>query len=290
VRFLPKNRRRFWILFGLLLVLAVATIWYRHWSPKMELSTAHYTIRSTASPEQTRKVAEMVEILNTAYLRVFTNLPPATGRKLQLKLYRDRAEFRRVNPWVGWAEAFYRKPYCNAYYSEDEVNPYHWMLHEATHQLNNEVAHFKLAKWVDEGLATYFSTSMVKDGKPTPGEIDRNTYPIWWLDSSYLTGDINRDIAVNKFIPLKVIVTGRGGPDLNHNVNLHYVHWWSLSHFLFKFDGGKYQNGYFQVIQEGGSLAAFEKYVGPADRIQTEWYAYLRELSTMRSPALTPSH
>src|SRR5581483_770218 len=155
VRFLPKNRRRFWILFGLLLVLAVATIWYRHWSPKMELSTAHYTIRSTASPEQTRKVAEMVEILNTAYLRVFTNLPPATGRKLQLKLYRDRAECRRVNPWVGWAEAFYRKPYCNAYYSEDEVNPYHWMLHEATHQLNNEVAHFKLAKWVDEGLATY---------------------------------------------------------------------------------------------------------------------------------------
>ena len=249
----------------------------------------HYLIRSSASPEQTRQVGEMVEILHSAYLRVFTNLPPATGQKLQLNLYQDRAEFRRVNPLVGWAEAFYRKPYCNAYYSEEEVNPYHWMLHEATHQLNNEVAHFKLAKWADEGLATYFSTSEVRDGTLTPGRIDRNTYPIWWLDNSYLTGDMNHDIAVHKFIPLKAILTGEGGPNLNQNVNLYYVHWWSLSHFLFHFEGGKYREAYFNVIREGGTLAAFEKHVGPTERIQSEWYGYFRELSTARLPALEPS-
>ena len=51
----------------------------------------------------------------------------------------------RVNPNLGWAEAFYREPYCRAYFSDREVNPYHWMLHESVHQLNREVARLKLA-------------------------------------------------------------------------------------------------------------------------------------------------
>ena len=36
---------------------------------------------------------------------------------LKMKLFKDRKEFRRTHPSLGWAEAFYRAPYCQAYYS-----------------------------------------------------------------------------------------------------------------------------------------------------------------------------
>ena len=109
-----------------------------------------------------------------------------------------------------------------------------------------------------------------------PGQIDGNTYPIWWLDELKLSGDIQKDIASNQIIPLRAIITGRGGPNIDENFNLYYVHWWSLSHFLFQFEGGKYREAYGKVLQAGGSLEAFEKQVGPIERIQGEWYLYLQ--------------
>src|SRR5207249_1270633 len=145
----------------------------------------------------------------------------------------------RVHRRLGWAEAFYQEPFCHAYYSSAEDNPYHWMLHEATHQLNRELAQFKMPKWSDEGVATYFSTSRINNGVLNPGQIDSNTYPIWWLSDLTLTGDVQKDIARNQVIPLRAIVTGKGGPDIDEYFNLYYVHWWSLSHFLFEFEGGK---------------------------------------------------
>ena len=101
---------------------------------------------------------------------------------MQIKLYRDRAEMRRINPGLGWAEAFYSKPYCRAYYSAEEINPCHWMLHESVHQLNEEVAHLRLEKWLSEGLAEYLSTSQLHPAGLAVGQIDRNTYPVWWID------------------------------------------------------------------------------------------------------------
>jgi hypothetical protein len=51
-----------------------------------------------------------------------------------------------------------------------------------------------------------------------------------------------------------------------------YLHGWSLSHFLFQFDGARYRQGYLRVIRDGGSVGSFEKNIGPLERIPTEWY------------------
>ena len=91
-----------------------------------------------------------MELLYNAYSNRLGSLPqfqPAHP-KLRVKLFKDRDELRRVNPGLGWAEAFYREPYCLAYFSAHEINPCHWMLHEATHQLNHEVAHLRLEHWL----------------------------------------------------------------------------------------------------------------------------------------------
>ena len=174
----------------LVLILVLVGDWrYRRWHPTVTLTTDHYLIRSSASETQTKEIGEVVETLYRAYATLFSGWPemgPA-HESLQLRLFKDRREFRRCNRGLGWAEAFYREPSCYAYYSAVEIGPYHWMLHEAVHQLNREVIRLRAPPWVDEGLAAYFSTSRLKEGALQLGEIDRNAYPVWWLDDMDLS-------------------------------------------------------------------------------------------------------
>ena len=277
---IPNRPWRLLVLFSIAAGIFAANYLYRRWTPNMELSTEHYVIYSTATPEHTRKTGDVVEMLYAVYRDTFSDLADSdyAHEKLKLKLFKDRAQFRRCNDGIGWAEAFYRHPYCYAYYPTDEVSPYHWMVHEAVHQLNHEVARFNLAKWAEEGIAEYFSTSEIDAQGLHLGRIDRHTYPIWWLGEMELSGDIRKDIERSKIIPLAAIVSGSGGPDIDEHFNLYYIHWWSLSHFLFHYENGKYRQAYLQTIAAGGTVEAFKKHIGPIDRIQEQWYEYLRRL------------
>jgi hypothetical protein len=249
----------------------------RSWAPERELETEHYRIQSSASEGDTKTVGDAVESLNAAYGEYFADRIPADAKPglLRMKLYRDRGEFRFVNRINGWAEAFYLKPFCHAYYDGGQANPYHWMLHEATHQLNWEVAGFKLKKWLEEGIACYFGASQLRGENLLPGVVNEEAYPVWWLLDADFSGRIDSDIAGGAIIPLRDIVTGKGGPDMDRAFNTYYVHWWTLVHFLFDFDNQKYRAATMDLISEGGSLAGFERHIGKLDKIQREWYGYL---------------
>ncbi|TKR29435.1 DUF1570 domain-containing protein [Luteimonas gilva] len=253
-------------------------------------TTVHYAIASNATPEQTARVAQAVESLYAAYAECFREriAPQANAPKLKLMLYRDRAEFEANNASQPWAEAYYRAPWSYAYYDAGEKNPYHWMLHEATHQLRNEVAHFPKTKWIDEGVASYFSTSRLRDGKLALGEIDPDTYPIWQLRGLNLTGDLQEDIRKGRIVPLRDLMADTGPPIAEH-VNLYYVEYWSLSHFLFHYRDGRYAQRYRALIAQPGTPEAFERLIGPIERIQDEWYAYLKtQLPPARYPMKGP--
>jgi len=264
----------------LALVLGVAAWKYlpRPWHPTQTVETPHHKIYSTATPFQIEHTAQALELLYTAYSNRLgcvrgwqTNHP-----KLQIKLYQDRNEMRRVNPGLGWAEAFYRAPFCRAYYSADEINPYQWMLHESVHQLNHEVAHLELAKWLEEGLAEYFSTSRINANELAVGKIDLNTYPVWWLETLATRATLTENLTNGSVIPLRAIITGSGGPSLDTEFNLYYLHWWTLTYFIFESE--KYHERALALIQSGGGLEAFEKIIGPVDQVQTEWHDYVRRL------------
>jgi Protein of unknown function (DUF1570) len=248
-------------------------------SSQQIINTAHYAITSSATPAQTQKIATAVEILYTAYNKHFDMSARATSvaqGKMPLRLYKDQEEFKQHNQSRPWAEAYYQFPTCYAYYPATDINPYHWMLHEATHQLNVEVAHFKLSKWLDEGLATYFSTSKIQNGLLVPGTIDPNTYPIWWLHDIELTNDVHHDLAMGKIIPLRVLIsdTGSGSDD---NVNRYYIGYWSLTYFLWHFDNARYAEPFRQLILAGGSAKDFERLIGPIDEIEVQWHTFLRQ-------------
>ena len=291
---LPAKPKRLLILFGLLLAILAGENIYRHWTPTHTHATTHYSILSSALPQQTVETGDKVEALYAAYLATFKTWPELhqPHAQLQLKLFKDRAEFRRCNRAIGWAEAFYRPPTCHAYYSAAEFNPHHWMLHEAVHQLNHEVARLDLAKWADEGLGEYFSTSFLRNGRLEVGTVDRNTYPVWWLDELKLSGNLQQDLTNGTVIPLRAILNGYGGPSLDKNFNLYYLHWWSLTHLLFEGQGGKYRDQVAPLLRDGASLASFENRIGPVERLQSEWYQHLQGLqwsvfhigTTNRSP------
>lgn len=273
----PREIR--WLIY-LVLVLAVAAWKYlpRPWHPTLTIETTHYKIYSTATHEQIDNTARALDLLYTAYSNQLgsvsswqPNHPP-----LQIKLYKDRAEMRRINPGLGWAEAFYREPFCRAYYSDDEINPYHWMLHESVHQLNHEVAHLKLAKWLEEGLAEYFSTSQILSNRLAVGRIDLNTYPVWWIGEIATSSNLTENISNGSVIPLRAIISGSGGPNMNDQFNLYYLHWWTLTRFIF--ENQKYHDHALALVERGGELDAFEELIGPVDQVQIEWHEYVRQM------------
>lgn len=269
-----------------LLVALVIAAWKfvpRPWHPSLTIESPHHVVYSTATRQQTEDTAQTLELLYRAYSNRLGSLPDfqRTHPQLQVKLFKDRAEFRRINPGLGWAEAFYDEPYCRAYYSASEINPYHWMLHEAVHQLNHEVAHLKLAKWLEEGLAEYFSTSRLESNELAVGRIDPNTYPVWWMDEIAISADLAQNLGNGSVIPLRAIITNSGGPGMNGHFNLYYLHWWTLTHFIF--ESPRYRERALTLTKEGGGLATFEQTIGSVEQVQTEWHTYVRNLKTLLS-------
>ena len=137
------NSRQTRLVLYLIVLLGVVVCRHvpRPWKPTQTIETPHYIIASAASLAQSTETRRVAELLYNAYSNRFGTLPSFRHAhpKLKLLLYKDRQEFHWVNPGLGWAEAFYRKPYCRAYYAADEINPYHWMLHEAVHQFLSTV-------------------------------------------------------------------------------------------------------------------------------------------------------
>jgi hypothetical protein len=285
-RIFATRSRRLTVYLVVLTAIAAWRFLPRPWSPAFTVTTQHFTIFSSAPKFQAEMVGITVEQLYAAYSNQFYPLPAFTSghAPLKMKLYKDRKEFRRVNPGVDWAEAFYRKPYCHAYHSEEEINPYHWMVHEAVHQLNSEVAHIEPVKWLEEGLAEYFSTSRFTRGRLAIGHIDPNTYPVWWLETIATTGNLDTNIQNGSVIPLRAIVSGKGGPLMRRHVNLYYLHWWTLTHFVF--ETPKYRTNALKLIMDGGGVEAFEKHVGKVESIQSEWHEHVRRLKAEMAEGL----
>lgn len=241
-----------------------------------KLLTAHYEITSTATRDETREVAATVEALRDAWFDFFDDARTDPSGLMPLRLYGSRDEFKRNNRSRPWAEAYYLPPTCHAYFARRTENPHHWMLHEATHQLNDVGLGLRGPRWINEGLAAYFGASRLVDGRLQRGDADVHAYPIWWLDGIGYSGDLAADIAAKRVVPLRALITGEGA-DINETLNPHYVGFWSLTHFLIHHRDGTYLPKYRQLIREGGSLEAFERLIGPLHEIQPEWYEYLMQ-------------
>ena len=67
-----------------------------------------------------------------------------------------------------------------------------------------------------------------------------------------------------------------GGPSLSSHFNLYYLHWWTLTYFVF--ESQPHRDRALALLQRGGGLEAFEQTIGPVEQVQSEWHAYVRRL------------
>ncbi len=230
------------------------------------IDTPHYRIHSSASADHAAEVGQALESLHAAYAALF---PIATDPgRLPVILYRDRAEFSRNNRSSPWAEAYYLDPACYAYFDAAARNPHHWAMHEAVHQLARKASGFKRNRWIDEGLASYFSASRRVDGRLQPGNIDSTAYPAWWLADA--TGKRKMPI------PLEVLLSNGSGPDVDTHFNQYYLSAWSLTHFLLHRDNGRHASAYRAFLEAGADRNAFLRHIGPIETIESQWIQYFR--------------
>jgi hypothetical protein len=242
--------------------------------------TANYQVTSWATVEQTTQVGSTVEALLRAYLDFFKLDDKAIPKGgLKLTLYRSRAQFKEKHPGLKWPEASYERGVTYAYVEPHEPHNTDWMLREATRQLNAQVAHTAQETWIDEGLAAYFSASSLEDYTLTPGRINPKAYPVQWLRRIGPSGDMQKDLTSGRLVPLRTLVSGQGGPNVD-DINRWYLGWWSLTHFLLHGEGGKYAEGFHRLARsKSATLADFEREIGPVDAVQAEWYRYLQGLA-----------
>ena len=91
-------------------------------------------------------------------------------------------------------------------------------------------------------------------------------------------------LANGSVIPLRALVTNRGGPRLNSHFNLYYLHWWTLTHLVFESE--MHRTNAAKLLEAGGGLEAFERLIGPVDQVQVEWHRYVRELKARLRPGI----
>lgn len=104
---------------------------------------------------------------------------------------------------------------------------------------------------------------------------DTNTYPVWWLCEFGRTGDLEQDKRNGSVIPLEAVLSGRGGPDMDREFNLYYVHWWSLTHYLLHSQEAPHSG------RVAGILAGRKDSGGTADDIavlERFWYGHTQAI------------
>lgn len=278
---LSNKSKRLLIILAVMIGIYAYTQIRKAWSPKLVHKTEHYKIESNQTEDVTKKIGTKLENQYQAYTKLFEG---KKNKKLYaIRVYKDRKEFKRVNPDPGWAEALYIDPVCHFYIDTDKANPYHWGFHEAVHQLNNEYAGLNLPIWADEGLATLFSTAIIDKKGNLTKKTDPNTYPMWWIPHLELTNNIKQDIKAKQFIAIKDIVHSREPIRINIYFNKYYIMWWALTHELYWGDDGKYRKDYLKFIQGKTSLNDFYKKVILPNNIETKVH---QKLKKMKAPVI----
>jgi len=102
--------------------------------------------------------------------------------------------------------------------------------------------------------------------------------PIWWLSALGLSGDLSRDMADKKIMSIMSIINDEKPLKMNQHVNLYYIHWFSLVHFLLEGEQGKYRKTFMACVKTPSGLEAFEENIGPYQVIGPQWYQHLLQM------------
>ena len=65
---------------------------------------------------------------------------------------------------------------------------------------------------------------------------------------------------------------------MSEHVNLYYIQWFSLVHFLLEGENGKYRQAFMACVKTPSGLEKFEENIGQYQLIEEQWYQHLLQL------------
>ncbi|HQF55022.1 MAG TPA: DUF1570 domain-containing protein [Fibrobacteria bacterium] len=256
-------------LLGILIAVATA-----NGGKFQEYDSPHFHMWSTASQSRTRSAMDAAETLHRRWTAWIGVKESQTHRRHKLRLFSTRDEMRGSLLGMRWAEAIYHDSICEQYDDRFAVRPWHWLVHEATHQLAHEDSRLHLPRWANEGLACLFSTARQNKGNLILGSVDAETYPVWWLKKTPPTGDFAKDMRALLVPPSRFLVES-DFTDIGPSVNAHYMSWWSFAHFLNKTDSVAWKDWILRDATPAGLAMRF----GSGPDLDRKWYAHVLTLA-----------
>lgn len=239
-----------------------------------EFDSPHFYMWSTAPQSRTRSAMDAAEILHRRWAAWTGAKDGKSHPRHKLRLFSSRDEMRRTLPGLGWAEAIYHDSICDQYDDRFATRPWHWLVHEATHQLAYEDARLELPRWANEGLACLFSTARQRKGDLALGSVDPETYPVWWLQKTPPTGDFAKDMRA-LLVPPSRFLAESDFAAIGESVNAHYMSWWSFAHFLNTTDSAAWKDW----VLHDPTPAGLAKRFGSGPNLDRKWYAHVLTLA-----------
>lgn len=270
----PHRIRPATILLGILIAAAAGPAVATGTGKFQEIESPHFHMWSTAPQPRAKSAMDAAETLHRSWTAWTGAKDSKPHPRHKLRLFSSRDEMRRALPGLGWAEAIYHDSICDQYDDRFATRPWHWLVHEATHQLAYEDSHLRLPRWANEGLACLFSTSRQRKGDLILGSVDAETYPVWWLQKTPPTGDFAKDMRA-LLVPPSRFLAESDFKGIGESVNAHYMSWWSFAHYLNKTDSAAWKDWVLHDPTPEGLAKRF----GSGPQLDRKWYAHVLALA-----------
>lgn len=228
------------------------------WWTRAEMrNIGNYSIKTDLPADQANQLARHLNLMHEEYSRRLASLPPRSPTPMNVMIFKHRREYMDVLrtrfgvDGRGTGGIFFVNASGTALAFWIEKLPQRRIIdvlqHEGFHQFAYTRFGSDLPVWANEGLAEFFSESVLVNktfiiGQSKPRVIDA----------------VKKAIELNEHIPLRQMITmsrGKWGEALiSGNASLQYHQAWSMVHFLVYGDNGRYTQSfeaYLRLINSG---------------------------------------
>jgi tetratricopeptide (TPR) repeat protein len=248
---------------------------------RFDYETPHYRVTTDISPEASKRYGDNLEAAFRQYSSAFKGASARSGAKPRVSIFmtaenyytyfellsEDRGQNTLGVFWPGLNElVLFEK-------SGDMSDTNHTLYHEAVHQFMTLLTNRTPPFWYNEGIAEYMGSIKVQDGKVLEkGLVLRDRLPYAQLA-----------IEVKAELPFDKIMNETPREFYSGNVGLKYAQAWSMIHFFYEFEKGKYRpliEEYFESLRAGRTPRdCFDKvFKEKQETLQKEWRDFTKGL------------
>ena len=266
-------------------MLKVQRLGPRELGCRFEYETAHYRITSDISEEATKRYGDNLEAAWRHYAATFKGAPPRAGAKPRVSIFMTAENyytyFELLSEDRGENTLGVFRPNLNELVlfekASDLADTNHTLYHEAVHQFMTLMTSRTPPYWYNEGVAEYMGAIKIQNGKVVEKWLVLNR-----LALMQYALEVKAELAFEKIMnetPGEFYGTG--------NVFLKYAQAWSMVHFFYEFEKGKYQpliEKYFELLRAGKTPRECYDTVfkGKDETLQKEWRDFTKGLKAPR--------